>query len=85
MVTRYRFRDRPRSMRSIADADREKHDVSLGPSVATFAGKHHTVHIDQDGDIHVHRRTAQTHDKPTHSDLLKKLNEKNAELWRRKS
>jgi len=41
--------------------------------VATFGGSTHTVHIDDDGNIHVHkRRTAATRDK-TYTERLKEL------------
>jgi len=82
MVTRMRCRSS--DGRRVQDArDEPQHDpqgnpvvedaYTLGPHVATFGGSTHTVHIDDDGNIHVHkRRTAATRDK-TYTERLKEL------------
>jgi hypothetical protein len=80
-----RFTDTPcRSVRARRHHDRTEDASTLGPRVASFAGKQHTVHVDDDGDIHVHRLTAATHDK-THSERLKELSAKLAKIWENKS
>jgi hypothetical protein len=66
-------------------AGNEVDDSNLGEHVASYPGHSHTVHISDDGMIHVHkRRTAPTRDK-THSERLRELSRELARIWEKKS